>query len=268
MAGRLAILACGGALPVQLAAAYPDAMQITLNGIPSELVGTAQSFQLEKFGTIFDAMRTAGVTRMVFAGHLARPPLDPALFDATMMRIAPGLMQAVVKGDDALLRHIIGIFEAEGFEVVGAHELLPDLAVSAGLHLGPAPTTAEEADITRGFDILDGLAPLDLGQGCAVAGGLCLGIETIQGTDAILRYIGTTPEALKRGQRGVYVKAPKRGQDLRVDMPAIGAQTIEAVADAGLAGLVIAEGQVLVLGADRVKSAVEERGIFLISRSV
>ncbi|WP_272004225.1 LpxI family protein [Roseovarius sp. ZX-A-9] len=268
MAGRLAILACGGALPVRLAEAFPDAMQITLDGIPSELSGSSQSFQLEKFGAIFESMRDAGITRMVFAGDLTRPPLNPAQFDATMMRLAPGLMQAVGKGDDALLRFVIGVFEAEGFEVVGAHELLPDLTAPAGLHLGPEPSRGDEADITRGLDILDAIAPLDLGQGCAVAGGLCLGIETIQGTDANLRYIATTPEPLKRGQRGVYVKAPKRGQDLRIDMPAIGVRTIEGVANAGLAGLVVAQGQVLVLEPEAVKAAVEQSGIFLISRPV
>ena len=268
MTGRLAILACGGALPVRLAEVYPQAMQITLDGIPSPLSGSAQSFQLEKFGAIFDAMRQAGVTHMVFAGDLTRPPLNPADFDATMMRIAPGLMQAVGKGDDALLRFVIGVFEAEGFQVVGAHDLLPDLTAPAGLHLGPEPTQGEEADIARGFEILEAIAPLDLGQGCAVAAGLCLGFETIQGTDANLRYIGTTPEPLKRGQRGVYVKAPKRGQDLRIDMPAIGVRTIEGVARAGLAGLVVAQGQVVVLEPEAVKAAVEQSGIFLISRPV
>jgi DUF1009 family protein len=213
-------------------------------------------------------MKKAGVTRMVFAGDLARPPLNPLKFDTTMMRLAPALMQAVRKGDDAVLRHILSIFENEGFEVVGAHELLPDLTAGADLRIGPDPSKAEEADISRAFDILDGIAPLDLGQGCAVAGGQCLGIETVQGTDAILRFVAETPDRLRNGQRGVYVKAPKRGQDLRVDMPAIGPRTVQAVADAGLAGLVIVTGKVMILDRDATFAAAKARGIFLIARDI
>ena len=268
MAHRLAIIACGGALPVRLAEAYPDAMIVTFEGIPSALEDRSQSFRLEKFGSVFKAMKAEAVTRVVLAGGLARPALNPLKFDTKMMRLAPGIMQALRQGDDALLRHILSIFEAEGFAVVGAHELLPDLTAGADLRIGLAPTKDEEADIARALEILDGLAPLDLGQGCAVAGGQCLGIETVQGTDAILRFVAETPGHLRRGQRGVYVKAPKRGQDLRVDMPAIGPQTIEGVADAGLAGLVVARDHVMILDAAGTRQAAEARGIFLIARPV
>ncbi|MDO6646773.1 LpxI family protein, partial [Acinetobacter guillouiae] len=83
-------------------------------------------------------------------------------------------------------------------------------------------------------DILLALSPLDVGQGAVVAGGLVLGIETLQGTDALLRFVGDTPAPLRRCQGGVLVKAPKRGQDLRVDMPAIGPDTVRNAAAAGL----------------------------------
>ncbi|RKF15257.1 LpxI family protein [Roseovarius spongiae] len=268
MAGRLAIVACGGALPVRLAEAHPNAMLIALEGIPTDLEGAAQSFALEEIGALFDAMRAEGVARMVFAGTLARPPLNPARMDAAMLRIAPRLMQMVAQGDDALLRFVISVFEDEGFAVLGAHELLPDLTAAADLRVGRTPDKAEEADIARAHDILVGISSLDIGQGCAVAGGQCLGVETVQGTDAILRFIKETPDALRRGARGVYLKMPKRGQDLRIDMPAIGPRTVHGVADAGLGGLVIAAGQVVVMEPDATRAAAEARGVYLISRTL
>lgn len=268
MTGRLAILACGGALPVRLAEAYPEAMQITLRGIPSDLAATAQDFPLERIGALFTAMKAEGVTRMVFAGTLARPALNPAQFDAAMMRIAPRLMMALPQGDDALLRFVIGIFEEEGFDVVGAHELLPDLVAEAGLAAGAAPSGADLADADRAADILSGISPLDIGQGCVVAGGQCLGIETVQGTDALLRFVADTPAPLRRGCKGVYVKAAKRAQDLRVDMPTIGPDTIRGVAAAGLAGLVIEAGKTAVMDRRATLQAVEDQGIFLISRAL
>ena len=267
MTDRLAILACGGALPVLLARAHPDAVQYTLRGVPSALSETAQEFPLEKIGALFAAMKEAGITRMVFAGSLNRPALNPGDFDAEMMRIAPGLMVAISQGDDALLRLVISVFEAQGFTVLGAQELLPGLAVEAGLAIGPAPSAAEQADAARAAYILAEISPLDLGQGCAVAGGQCLGIETVQGTDALLAYVAQVPIALRRGQRGVYVKAPKVGQDLRIDMPTIGPSTIVGVADAGLAGLVLAADQVVILDRTATLARAEERGIFLISQN-
>ncbi|KZY35702.1 hypothetical protein A3731_02435 [Roseovarius sp. HI0049] len=265
MAGRLAILACAGALPVAIAKANPDAMIITLEGIPSELEAQSERHRLEQIGTLFAAMKQAGIDRMVFAGSLVRPALDPSAFDAEMTAIAPRLMTALQMGDDGLLRTVIEIFEDQGFSVVGAHQVLPSLTADADLRIGPDPDAAAKADIARATEILRGLAPLDLGQACVVAGGQCLGIETIQGTDALLHFVAATPPELRRDHRGVLVKAAKSGQDLRIDMPTIGPRTVEAVADAGLAGLVIEAGKVMILDRDTTLETARDKGIFLVA---
>ncbi len=166
------------------------------------------------------------------------------------------------------MRVIIEIFEAEGFIVSGAHEVAPALKVHAHTLYGRQPTKQEKDDAIRAADILIALSPMDVGQSCVVAGGQCLGgIETIQGTDALLRYVATTPDNLKRGgEKGVLVKAAKEGQDLRVDMPTIGPDTIRGVAKAGLAGLFIAAGGVIVLEQEEVERLVREHDLFLMAR--
>ncbi|MEO0752513.1 MAG: UDP-2,3-diacylglucosamine diphosphatase LpxI, partial [Pseudomonadota bacterium] len=182
---------------------------------------------------------------------------------------APRLMAALSLGDDGLLRTVIDIFEEQGFAVRGAHEVLPQLVAGADLALGTDPTEADEADIARAVDILRKVAPLDIGQGCAVAGGQCLGIETVQGTDALLRFVAETPARYRRGGvRGVYVKAAKTGQDLRVDMPAIGPATVRAVAAAGLAGMVVQADHVLILDRYATLQAAKEAKIFLRARTL
>ncbi len=266
MTGKLAILACDGALPVQIAQAYPEAMKITLAGIPHQLGPGTDEYPIERLGSVFEALKAAEVDRLVFAGSLARPAMDPSAFDAVMRSVAPRLLAAMQGGDDALLRQVIEIFEEQGVSVVGAHELLPDLMAADGLQVGPAPSEADQGDMARAIEILTALSPMDVGQGCAVAGGQCLGIETVQGTDALLRYVAETPERLRRGHKGVYVKAAKQDQDLRIDMPAIGPGTVRAVAEAGLAGLMIEADRVMILERDQTLQAVEDAGIFLISK--
>ena len=268
MAGRLGILACGGELPVAIAEAHPDAVPLALAGVPHDLGARAEEHRLEHLGELFAAFKACDVTRVVLAGALSRPALDPAEFDDTMREVAPGLVAAMREGDDALLRQVIALFEENGLPVVGAYELLPDLTAREGHLAGPDPGTEDLGDAARAAEILLALSAVDVGQGCAVAGGQCLGIETLQGTDATLRFVGATAPELRRGFRGVYVKAAKRGQDLRVDMPTIGPKTIAAVTRAGLAGLVIETGRVMILDRERTLQAAEESGIFLISQGL
>ncbi|MEQ9259343.1 MAG: UDP-2,3-diacylglucosamine diphosphatase LpxI [Roseovarius sp.] len=268
MGGKLAILACDGTLPGEIARANPDAMLITLKGIPSPLEEMSHRHRLEQIGALFAAMKAEGVSRMVFAGSLVRPHMEPSAFDSEMMAIAPRLMQAMSLGDDGLLRTVIAIFEEQGFAVVGPGDVCPALVAEAGLAVGPAPSEAEECDIARAAEILQGISPLDIGQGCVVAGGQCLGLETVQGTDALLEFAGRTDPKYLRGFKGIYFKAAKRGQDLRIDMPTIGPRTVEAVAKAGLAGLVVEAGAVLVLDREETLEAAREAGIFLLARAL
>lgn len=264
MAERLAIIACAGELPVLLHKANPGAMVITLEGIESDLAPVSLRFRLEEIGVLFEAMKIEGVTHVIFAGALTRPALNPTAFDSQMMAIAPRLMKAMTLGDDGLLRTVIDVFEEQGFSVIGAHEVVPQLLAEPGLALGAEPSEADEADVARAVAILRGIAPLDIGQGCVVAGGQCLGIETVQGTDALLRFVAETPARYRLGRvQGVYVKAAKSGQDLRMDMPAIGPKTVRAVADAGLSGIVVEADRVLILDRYATLQAAKEANIFL-----
>ena len=167
-----------------------------------------------------------------------------------------------------MLRHVIEIFEEQGFSVVGAHELLPDLTAAQGLKVGIDPSDDDLLDVARACNILTVLSPLDIGQACVVAAGQCLGIETIEGTDALLDLVFRMPKNLRSGAKGVFVKASKRGQDLRVDMPTIGPRTIDAVVKAGLAGVVIEADRVMMLDRNETMQRVEDAGIFLSARGM
>ena len=268
MAGRLAILAGSGSLPVALATARPDALRVVFAGVDHALAPPTHEHRLERLGTLFDWLHGQGVDRVVLAGAMARPSLDPAAFDAEMARIAPQLVQAMQKGDDAVLRFIVAAFEARGFAVIGAADILPGLTAGDGLHAGPAPPPGAMADAARGLEILARLSPLDLGQACVVERGLCLGVETLQGTGFLLEGVARTPAHLRAPAdgRGVLVKAAKQGQDLRVDMPAIGPDTAAQLARAGLAGAVVEAGRVMILDRETCLAAFRDAGLFLAAR--
>lgn len=261
--GRLAILGGAGRLPVLVQSHHPDALAIGFEGTTTEL-SDAQIVAFEEMGGLFDFLSSSGVDRVCMVGGLSRPALDPARFDDGMTKIAPRLMQAMAGGDDGLLREIIKIFSERGFETIGAHALVPEITAEAGVLSKAQPSDTDLSDIRRADAILSALSPVDVGQAVVLAGGLCLGIETIQGTDALLAQVAETPDQLRRA-KGVLLKRPKDGQDLRVDMPTIGPATVQSAATAGLAGIAITPGAVLLVDRENIIAEANRLGLFIIA---
>ena len=221
----------------------------------------------ERPGRLFADLRAAGCGEVTFAGGIARPHLRPLRFDLKMLRLAPRLIRGIRSGDDTTLRLVATIFEAEGFKVRAPQEILTDLVAPPGVLGKVAPAAADRSDAARAAAIVAALGAVDVGQGAVVAGGICLGLESIQGTDALLRFVAATAmEVRPAWARGVLFKAPKPGQDRRVDLPAIGPGTLEGAAAAGLAGVAFEAGGVMILGFAATVAAADAAGLFLWSR--
>ena len=266
---RLAILAGKGALPLVVAKKHPDALFVHFDDRRTQLLPMIECLQasFERLGELLADLHNAGVTELVFAGSMERPVLDPGKFDSRMLELAPRILSAMRSGDDGLLRTVASLFEDEGFAIRGAHELVPGLTADPGLLAGPAPSGTDLMDSMRARRIIAALGSLDVGQGAVVAGGQVLGIETAQGTDAMLRFVAEAPSTLRQNARGVLVKAPKPGQDLRFDMPAIGPETVSAAAKAGLAGISIEAGKVLLLERPKTLGTAAKAGLFLLAEN-
>lgn len=255
-----AIVAGGGALPRLLLAAGP-ARLVRFQGVALDMPNGVDAADLiearfERLGELFEALSSAGVSDVCFAGAMHRPALDPNAFDDVTRSLVPRLMAAMGQGDDALLRDVAALFEERGFRVVGAHEIRSDLVAEEGCLAG---SPLSRGDARRARAILEALGPLDVGQSAVAGRGQALGIETLQGTDAMLDFVTRTAP----GSGGVLVKRPKPGQDLRFDMPAIGPDTVRRAASAGLSGIEIAAGAVLLLDRDAILAACAETGVSL-----
>lgn len=268
-----AIIAGEGGLPARLVAALAargePCLVAELDGFPADIAGAAAiRFRIERLALLLDDLDARGVTRVAFAGAIRRPRLDPEMFDPKTATLVPRLVGAIGQGDDAVLRAVIAIFEDWGFEVVGADTLAPDLVPGAGVLAG-APGAADRRDAARAAEIVAGLGALDLGQGAVVAQGLCLAVETLPGTDAMLRFVARHAAGLRpdpKGAKGVFYKAPKPGQDRRVDLPTLGPATVRAAAEAGLAGIAWEASGAILLDRAGMVDAAEAAGLFLWAR--
>lgn len=256
-----ALIAGEGALPRVLAEALDAPVICELEGYASGLSDPVV-FRIERLGSLIADLKARGVTRVCFAGAVRRPPLDPGAVDAATAPLVPRMMAALDSGDDAALRTVIGFFEEAGLAVVGAAELLPGLLPPAGVPTRARPGEADARDADRAARVLCALAAADLGQGCVVAGGQVLAVEAFGGTDWMLSTLaGDRRPPGPAG--GVLMKAPKAGQDRRIDLPAVGPDTVAGAVAAGLSGIVIEAGGVMMLDRAGTVAAADAAGIFI-----
>lgn len=260
----LALISGRGRLPAQLAEHMERAPLVcVLDGFEPDGLKADLTFRLEHLGTLFEKLKSLGVGEVCFCGAIERPAFDPSALDNATRPLVPTMMQAMGAGDDAALRAVITLFEAQGFVVQAAHEIAPQLLAPEGVLSKTVPTDAMAIDVARADAVLDALAPLDVGQGCVVGAGQVWGIETTGGTDHMLRSL---PEAARKAG-ALLVKAPKAGQDLRADMPTIGPDTMDALAAAGLVGVVVEAGSVLLLEPNETRKRADAAGLVLWSRA-
>jgi DUF1009 family protein len=213
-----------------------------MQGFPADLPPDVPviSYRLEQIGPLLDDLRTRGITAVTMAGALRRPGLDPALIDPVSAPLLAGLAPALALGDDGTLRAVIALFEQAGFVVIAAQDLRPDLLPPPGAPTRRQPDAAVRETARLGPATVAAMGRADSGQACILRGDSLLATEGPDGTDAMLA-------ALPDGSGALLYKAPKPGQDRRADLPVIGPGTVRAAAAAGLAGIVIAAGGVMVI---------------------
>ena len=207
-----------------------------------------------------DALHGAGVVDLVLAGRMKRPSLTSLKPDgkgaAMLARIG---LRAF--GDDSLLRAVTHELEREGFRIVGPDSILDSLLAESGPFGRHEPDDVARKDIARGIEVAKALGAVDVGQAVVVQQGIVLGVETIEGTDALLQRVA----GLRRdGPGGVLVKLAKPGQDRRMDLPTIGPHTGRGAHEAGLVGIAVESGSTLILDREELVRLADEAGLFVL----
>ena len=257
----LALIAGAGRLPAALSDKLPEPPIVCAleQFLPDDLK-VDYPFRLETLGSLLQQLQGRGVREICMVGSIRRPDIDPAAIDAATLLIVPQLQKALMAGDDGALRGVIGILEDAGFSVRAAHVIAPELLPPSGCLTQRVPNERERGDAQRAAEIVTALAVADVGQGCVIRAGQALAIESLFGTDWMLHSLLQRPD----GQNGgLLFKGPKVNQDRRVDLPTIGLDTIHKVAAAGLGGVVIESGGVIMLDLSAVIELCDQLGLFL-----
>lgn len=271
--GRLAIIAGNGFLPIHLAHAARDAGENpfiiplrnesyqSFDGFETSAAGIAD---IARIGGLF---RQHGIDRVVLSGGVKRRPdwRDIRPTWKTVGKIPSVVKALVAGGDDTLLKVAIGVIEAEGCHVIGAHDIAPGLLAKVGPFGANRASQDDLRDIERATEAARRLGELDIGQGAVSVGGRVVALEGVEGTDRMLERVASlrAEGRISARRKGVLVKLCKPQQDMRADLPTIGPSTVESAVKAGLAGIAIEAGRALVLEEERLVAEANAAGIFV-----
>jgi len=222
---------------------------------------------LGEFGRLCRLARSEGCRDIVMVGGLVRPSLRHLRLDWGALRQLPALVRSFRGGDDHLLSGVGRMFEGAGFRLLGVDEAAPDITAARGPLGRACPTAAVADDIGRGFAVLAAMSKFDVGQAAVVAGRRVLAVEAAEGTDAMLDRVAAMRASGRitlPARTGVLVKAPKRGQDRRFDLPSIGPDTVIGAAKAGLAGIAVTAGATIVAEPQRLVAEADRAGLFVV----
>jgi len=269
----IGLIAGGGILPFAVAdsliARNITPMLFALKGAcdPAEVTRFRHHWiAIGQLGRLKGLLRAENCRDLVFIGSLVRPSLSEIRLDWGTIRVIRSIWTAFRGGDDHLLSGIAGIFERDGFRMVGIKDVAPDLLMPLGCLTRASADDQANSDIAKGRDLLRALSPFDIGQAAVVIDGHVVGVEDIEGTDGLLARIArlrAEGRIRAKAARGVLVKAPKRGQDLRFDLPTLGPRTIEGAAAASLAGIAIVAGNTIVAEPQAMIERADRAGLFV-----
>lgn len=265
------MLAGGGQLPARVIEACRRQGRpyfvIAFHGFtdPATVEGAPHAWvALEKVGSVLRRLHDEAVVEVVLAGPVRRPQRWLALRpDWRAVRLLLKMFRRW-RGDDHVLSLVVRELEGDGFRVVGAEAVAPDLLMPMGPLGRQSAADRHQKDIAIGIAAARELGARDRGQAVIVAGGRVLGLETAGGTAALLS--GSVRDPATRG--GVLVKIAKPHQERRVDLPSVGVDTVQQAAAAGLAGIALEAGGSLVIGRDEVARAADGAGLFVLGVTV
>ena len=263
----LGMIAGSGMMPVEIIKYCNekgiDIFVVGLDPFASEeqLKDAPHSFaKIGEAGKIMKAFKNNNVHDIVLAGGIKRPSFKEMIPDWEGVKIITKL--AVKKmSDDNLFRAVMDEIENRGFKVVGIEEVVPEMLFFEGIYGKIKPSDEDMDDINRGITVAKALGAVDVGQAVVVQEGMVLAVEAIEGTDMMLSRAATVK---KKGKSPIMVKVLKPGQDMRVDLPAIGLQTIEQLKKYGIGGIAVEAGGILMIEREAVVKMADEEGIFII----
>ena len=221
----------------------------------------SRSFGIGQFGKIFKFLSEKKCKKVLFAGKISKPRFSSLKVDLKGFYYLPRIIKAAKLGDAAILIAIIKIFVKEKIKVISSNAYNPELTLSKGCYTKLKPNTKDLTSVNRGIKSLGEMNPNDHVQGLVVRNSIIIGMEKIHGTKKMLQKIRK-----KKKPCGILIKFPKKNQDLRVDLPTIGFDTLKDCKKSGIKGIVLKSKKNIFIDKNKCIKYANENNIFIIAK--
>ncbi len=223
------------------------------------------SLKITELGKAISILKKNNCKNVIFIGKVSRPEISLLKFDRKALFYLPRLFSAFKKGDGNILKEIIKIFKENKLNVVNSMKFTPELIFKDKSINKVKINNIDKRSISKGVSIIKSLSKFDIGQSVVINNGYVLAIEGPEGTDETIKRSLHLLKKYKLKNKSILVKFPKANQDLRIDLPTIGFDTIKNCVKANIKGIAVKRSQNIILDKDKIINLVKKNNFFIIS---
>ena len=225
----------------------------------------SHSLKITELGKAISILKKNNCKNVIFIGKVERPDISLLKFDTKALFYLPRLFSAFKKGDGNILKEIIKIFKENKLNVVNSMKFTPELIFKEKSINKLKINNTDKSSISKGVKIIKSLSKFDIGQSVVINNGYVLAIEGPEGTDETIKRSLHLSKKYKLKNKSILIKFPKANQDLRIDLPTIGFDTIKNCIKANIKGIAVKRSQNIILDKDKIINLVKKNNFFIIS---
>ena len=219
------------------------------------------SIRIGKFGQILDLINKKRCKKVLFAGKIDKPKLSKLRLDLRGIYYIPRIIKAARLGDAAILKELINILSENKIKVIKLNTYNPELTLSRGCYTKLKPSKTDKLTIKKGIKILNKSNSFNHVQALVINDRKIVSLEKRKGTKDMLKSIKDNKQ-----QNKLLLKMPKSKQDLRVDLPTIGLDTLKDCKKANIKGIVVKAGQNIFLDKHKGLQFANKNNIFVMAK--
>jgi DUF1009 family protein len=223
------------------------------------------SLKITELGKAISILKKNNCKNVIFIGKVERPDFSLLKLDTKALFYLPRLFSAFKKGDGNILKEIIKIFKENKLNVVNSMKFTPELIFKDKSINKLKINNTDKSSISKGVKIIKSLSKFDIGQSVVINNGYVLAIEGPEGTDETIKRSLHLSKKYKLKNKSILIKFPKVNQDLRIDLPTIGFDTIKNCIKANIKGIAVKRSQNIILDKDKIINLVKKNNFFIIS---
>ena len=214
-----------------------------------------------KFGKILKLIKSKKCKKVLFAGNIVKPRISKLKLDLKGIYYIPRIIKASKLGDAAILKELINILSENKIKVIKLNSYNPELTLSKGCYTKLKPNLTDKLTIKKGIQILNKSNSFNHVQALVINNRKIISLEKRKGTKDMLKSIKNNKQRNK-----LLLKMPKSKQDLRVDLPTIGLDTLKDCKKANIKGIVVKAGQNIFLDKYEGLKFANKNNIFVIAK--